>query len=548
MAQGNGNGAPWKPNGNIGSTNDFLGTTNNFPLLIKTNNTTRFTFDNNGDIIFNTLANTTTNRILSIDAAGKLSALSGTSVASLLINNGIGVLEKAGNDYFLPSGNLGIGIAPSPGFKLDVIGDVRISNNLLVGGGIVITDKVQAATQIKGFDVKVDHDLNVTGSASFTGAATFKNALVAEQGLDLGSSFGIKAGATDASGNSYLQVGKSFGGAILPAPPICPSAASNMSWLSNYGGYISHATQGSMNASLSMWTDWINGNGHIEAQGTNNSGTANALLINYYCGRGVGINNGPNGGKIDLGGSATDFVTMFSPTKIRTFNGDALRIEDPNNNITSFSIGSNGKTVIGASGTSNNALTSSMLIVNGNASLISDNSLNSLEILGTNQKPIRRGISLDNDPNGCFNFYIHSWQSNSNFKFINGANDNNLMQIESTGKVYIGNQKVIGNQSDAKLQVDGKIASKSLYVLKPTNWADFVFKAKKSENLNEVENFISTYKHLPGIKSEKEILDEGYNINEIDALLLEKIERLYLHIIEQDKEIKKLKSKINSKL
>jgi len=128
------NGPPWKPSGNVGSNGDFVGTTNAVGLQFKTNNTTRFTIDANGNIVFNSLASNLANRILSVDASGNLSALSGNGLASVLINNGIGVLQKTGSDYYLPSGNLGIGIAPSPGISLDVIGNVRISNNLLVGG------------------------------------------------------------------------------------------------------------------------------------------------------------------------------------------------------------------------------------------------------------------------------------------------------------------------------------------------------------------------------------------------------------------------------
>ena len=153
MAQ---NGPPWKPSGNNSSAGDFLGTTNNIDLPFKTNSNVRFTVKANGDIIFNSLANSVADRILSVDANGKLSALNGGGLSTVLANNGIGVLQKTGNDYYLPTGNLGLGIAPSPGFKLDVIGDARISNNLYVGGGIVITDQVQAATQVKGWDFKVE--------------------------------------------------------------------------------------------------------------------------------------------------------------------------------------------------------------------------------------------------------------------------------------------------------------------------------------------------------------------------------------------------------
>ncbi len=443
----------WRVNGNTPSGSDFLGTTNNTSLIFKTNNITRFSIDGAGNLNFPSLTGTGI-RFLTTDASGKMTATPSTSLLSVLSNNGVGVFQKVGNDYFIPTGNVGIGIAPSPGFKLDVIGDARISNNLFVGGGIVITDQVQAATQVKGWDFKVDNDLNVTGASSFTGTSNFKGNLIAGNGIELGNSFGIKSGITDSNGNNYLQVGKSFGGAILPAPPICPNAASNMAWLSNYGGYLSHATSGLMNASLAMWTDWINGNGHLEAQGTNNSGTANALLINYYCGRSVGINNGPNGGKIDLGGSATDFVTMFSPTKIRTYSGDALRIEDPNNNKTTFYVGTGGKTIIGE-------------------------------------------------------------------------------ETQTTGP-----------HTNALLTVNGKIVSKSCYI-RISDWADYVFaKDYKVPNLYDIEKYYLANKHLPEIPSEKEVIENGIDLAEMNKLLLKKIEEMTIILVNQQKQIDQLNNKV----
>ena len=92
------------------------------------------------------------------------------------------------------------------------------------------------------------------------------------------------------------------------------------------------------------------------------------------------------------------------------------------------------------------------------------------------------------------------------------------------------------------LAVDGKIACKSLYVTKPSSWADVVFKNNTLETLESVEKYIALNNHLPNIPSEKDILTNGYDINEMDAKLLAKIEMLYLHIIELEKEIKQLKN------
>jgi hypothetical protein len=116
-------------------------------------------------------------------------------------------------------------------------------------------------------------------------------------------------------------------------------------------------------------------------------------------------------------------------------------------------------------------------------------------------------------------------------------------QVYGDGRTYIGLRRPQPPHNDAMLSVDGKVACKSLYVLKPLSWADYVFKDKKTETLENVEKYINENKHLPGIPSEEEVLTNGYDINEMDAKLLSKIETLYLHIIELEKEIKQLKNK-----
>ena len=61
--------------------------------------------------------------------------------------------------------------------------------------------------------------------------------------------------------------------------------------------------------------------------------------------------------------------------------------------------------------------------------------------------------------------------------------------------------------------------------------------------LSEIESYVKTYNHLPGIKSENEIRATGkYNLTESSLKHLEKIEELFLHTIEQEKKIKQLQS------
>jgi hypothetical protein len=73
--------------------------------------------------------------------------------------------------------------------------------------------------------------------------------------------------------------------------------------------------------------------------------------------------------------------------------------------------------------------------------------------------------------------------------------------------------------------------------------ADYVFGDDYDlRSLKEVETFVKSNKHLPGIPSGKELQQEGMDVAKMNNLLLEKIEELTLYIIEQDKRIKKLEN------
>jgi hypothetical protein len=129
------------------------------------------------------------------------------------------------------------------------------------------------------------------------------------------------------------------------------------------------------------------------------------------------------------------------------------------------------------------------------------------------------------------------------------------------GNVGIGTDDMLGTTNpDVKLAVNGSIlTTNSIY-------ADYVFedyfegysvinKDYSFKSLKEVETFINNNRHLPGItnidslaKNEKG--EYQINISELSVQVLEKVEELYLHTIDQqklieskDKEIEQLKKK-----
>ncbi len=74
-------------------------------------------------------------------------------------------------------------------------------------------------------------------------------------------------------------------------------------------------------------------------------------------------------------------------------------------------------------------------------------------------------------------------------------------------------------------------------------WPDFVFTQNyKLLPLMDLENFIKQHKHLPEIPSVQDVLENGIELGEMNALLLMKIEELTLYVIELKKELDDLKN------
>ncbi len=77
-------------------------------------------------------------------------------------------------------------------------------------------------------------------------------------------------------------------------------------------------------------------------------------------------------------------------------------------------------------------------------------------------------------------------------------------------------------------------------------WFDNVFSSKyKLKPIKELDMYIQKNRHLPDIPSEKDVKENGFNMAQMDGLLLKKIEELTLYILQQQKEIDQLKEKLS---
>jgi hypothetical protein len=94
------------------------------------------------------------------------------------------------------------------------------------------------------------------------------------------------------------------------------------------------------------------------------------------------------------------------------------------------------------------------------------------------------------------------------------------------------------------VRIDQGIKAKSLKITQ-NPWADFVFEPDYNlKPIEEVEAYIQTEKHLPDVPSEATIQDQGLDVGDMQKIQMQKIEELYLYIIEQQKQIKNLEDKV----
>ncbi len=135
------------------------------------------------------------------------------------------------------------------------------------------------------------------------------------------------------------------------------------------------------------------------------------------------------------------------------------------------------------------------------------------------------------------NLPISNWRDALSIK-TNGA-------ITLTGKVGVNTENTTNGFA---LAVDGGIITTEVYIMTVENWPDFVFKNEDNMmSLSELKQFIETRHHLPDIPSEIEIQERGYEISEMQSLLLQKIEELTLYILQQEERLTQLEKELNMK-
>lgn len=259
--------------------------------------------------------------------------------------------------------------------------------------------------------------------------------------------------------------------------------------------------------------------------GQNNINGAN----NVFVGRDAGKLNVSGGANMFLGTYAGQNNNASSNTFVGTFSGR-------------YNTTGRGNMFLGTKSGENN--------VDGDFNLFSGNNAGQANVSG--DKNVYLGANAGYLNTGGSNVFIGYQAAKgltnvSNKLYIQNSDDLETPLIYGD---FISDQVGIGTTdvpSDYKLAVKGHIVAEELTLsvyqdnAGGSGWPDYVFTEDYDlMPLTELEAQIETLGHLPGVPSAQEVGENGHNAGEMDAILLEKIEELTLHLIDMNKDIKRL--------
>ncbi len=142
--------------------------------------------------------------------------------------------------------------------------------------------------------------------------------------------------------------------------------------------------------------------------------------------------------------------------------------------------------------------------------------------------------------NGVYRAYIY-WDGSSDLLRVWAPDVPVFIDPGSSG-VGIGTATIPAN---FRLAVDGQAIFEEVTVQLSESWPDYVFQDNYPlMALPELQEYIKQNRHLPNLPPAKEVEANGLKVGAINTKLVEKVEELYLHMIDLHEDITKLKESV----
>jgi hypothetical protein len=426
------------------------------------------------------------------------------------------------------TGRLGIGLT-NPTYALDVVGEIRASTNVRVTQKILFgsTGQLQVA-------------YSAPSVASNPGVLTIGNPNVVSVTPDL------LCGAINL--NAELQNGPS----ITKFTGLINMATTTNGPALNFAAVTSGATIFSRNSPL-----YINKCGNdvnMCSDGIGNVGMgalADANTRLYITGSSTGLNVSTT--------HAADDMYNTKLTIDRNY-AKALTVINTANNVSgdeNFLVYGNGITRIGSP---SNLSPQSVLRVNASSVATGIAVVNSSKTIFTISNSGQTfidgnvGIGVQPAASAMLNVYDPVGSQSTNLLTIGSLTKPNALNINANGVAIFDTKGTTGSIFKIKNQgsdlfavrYDGVAYAREV-VVTLLAFPDYVFaKNYKLPPLSDVRSFINTNQRLPGMPSASEVQKNGAPLGEIQRVTVEKVEELYLYILQLEEKLQSLQNQINT--
>lgn len=524
--------AKWMVNGNATVSGDFLGTTNNQPLIFFANNSEGMRLKENGDLRVNSLGGIGNNFVFS-HSNGVLYTKPFSSDTNKFMTEA-GVFRTAssftgwkfnGNNIHTINGSfVGIGTT-SPQYQLDVNGDARF-NGTLYSNGLVLATKMQADTMKSSSIISVNNNLNFSAGLlnemyTYNGDVRIqsKSGYNGNTVFNAGTSGNVGIGTytptakLDVNGNMRLSGTLTFSALATGTPvQVCIDAAGNFT-------PIPILNPGNNACNTTSIYDWNTRGNAATDENLDFVGTCDQapLIFRTFNVERMRISET---GEFGLGNGHTG-NTFFVVPQLVANSYNAISQTGDVGIFWSDSYGGNSNSSFVIAPFSHTAL-GLRITADGNVGIGTATPQYTLDINGTINatQVLQNGSPL-----------FSPWIQTGDDIFF----DQNSITGGSVGIGVAGTSSFFTCPSCTGgkylLAVDGGIRAKALKV-EPL-WSDYVFdSAYNLTPLDSISAYIKENHHLPGVPSAQYVKENGIDVGDTEAMLLAKIEELTLYMIQ----------------